>query len=211
MTTPPAPISLYAPRWKVLLVTLMFAGLLLGGALSYFVWPTPAVHTYPWLYQEPTKTLFFTVWTLMCAALVAVGLYWTLTPRPLVQLSATAFVYRPFPRPTRAISWDDVEWLTAYRSRTSRLAPATTLTLRFAFRPSPLSTAQTPARLQLDIPMQLFSLSADELIELMSRYHPLRSLYTPKGLRIAMTAGRSGGEIEATSTTSTDPTSAQER
>ncbi|HEX8033736.1 MAG TPA: hypothetical protein VF510_07810 [Ktedonobacterales bacterium] len=199
MTSTPAPITLYATRWKAFLITLFFAGLLVLGLLSYFVGPTPAVQTHPELYQEPTKTIFFIVWTLICASGVAVGLYWILTPRPLLQLSATSLVYRPFPRPTRIISWDDVEWLTAYRSVTRQGAPAKVLTLRFTFKSHRLSADRAPQQLRLDINLlPLLSLSADELIELISAYHPLHSLYTPRGLRIAMTAG---GEVEATTPT----------
>jgi hypothetical protein len=69
MTTPPAPTFLYVTRRKAFLITLFFAVLLLASVLSYSGWPTPAVQTHPWLYQEPTKTIFFIVWTLMCAAI----------------------------------------------------------------------------------------------------------------------------------------------
>src|SRR6185312_3367966 len=100
MTAPPAPVSLYAMRWKAFLITLFFAGFLLVDLLYYFVWPTPSATANPWAYQEPGKTITFIVLLLVLVPAVAVGLYWTLTPRPLLQLSATSFVYRPFPRCT---------------------------------------------------------------------------------------------------------------
>ncbi|HLZ23358.1 MAG TPA: hypothetical protein VKQ30_14675 [Ktedonobacterales bacterium] len=164
MAAAPAPISLYATRWKAFLMTLFFAGLLLGDLLSYFAWPTPAVQTHPWLYQEPTKTIFFIVWTLICVLMLALGLYWTLTTRPLLQLSATSLIYRPFPRPTRTIVWDNVEWLTAFPSRgTRQRSPARILTLRVTFKPHHLFADRAPQKLQLDINLQLLSLSADEV------------------------------------------------
>lgn len=113
MTASPAPIALYAARWKAFLITLLFAGFLLVDVCYYFVWPTPTVTTQPWLYQELAKTIFFIFWGLICASSVVMGLYWTLTPRPLLQLSTTSLVYRPFPRPTRTIVWGDVEHVTA--------------------------------------------------------------------------------------------------
>lgn len=192
MTAPPAPISLYATRWKAFLITLFIAGFLVVDLLNYFVWPTPTITNQPWSYQEPTKTIFFIVVLLILAPMVALGSYWTLTSRPLLQLSATGLVYRPFPRPTRTISWDDVESLIAYRSVTGQGAPTKILTLRFTLKPHGLSADQAPQRLGLDIHLQLLSLSADELIERISAYHPLHSSYTPKGLRIAVTDGWRG-------------------
>jgi hypothetical protein len=187
MTAPPAPVSLYAKRWKAFLIMLFFAGLLLGDLLHYFVWPTPSATASPWAYQEPGKTIVFVVVLLVLVPAVAVGLYWTVTPRPLLQLSASSFVYRPFPRRTRTISWDDVEWLTAYPGATRQGRSGRSLTLQFTFKPHRLPAEQAPQKLRLDIPLLLLSLSADELIDLISTYHRLHSLRTPRGLRIAMT------------------------
>lgn len=187
MTAPPARVSLYATRWKTFLFTLIIAGLLLVDLLSYFVWPTPSVTANPWEYQEPFKSILFILVLLSLVPAIAVGLYWTLTPRPMLELSATSFVYRPFPRRTRIISWDDVEWLSAFPERQGH--SARTLTLLFTVMPQPdrLSAEQAPQKLRLTINLQLLSRSTDELIDLISAYHPLHSLYTPKGLRIAMT------------------------
>lgn len=187
MTAPPAPVSLYATRWKAFLFTLLFAGLLLGDLLYYFVWRTPSATASPWAYQEPFKSIMFILILLTLMPTVAVGLYWTLTPRPMLELSATSFVYRPFPGSVRIISWDDVKWLSAFPERQARTAR--TLTLLFTLTPQRdrLLAAQAPQKLRLTVNLHLLSRSADELIDLMSAYHPLHSLYTPRGLRIAMT------------------------
>lgn len=189
MSTPPAPVSLYVVRWKAFLITLFLAGLLLADLMSYFVWPTPSVTTSPWMYQEPWKTMIFIVVLLSLIPAIAVSLYWILTPRPLLQLSATSFVYRPFPLlgHTRIIAWDDVKWLSAFPEATRQGRPARTLTLLFTLTPPRLSIGQAPQKLRLTISLQLLSRSSDELIDLICAYHPLHSQYTPRGLRIAMT------------------------
>lgn len=191
MPTPPAAVSLYVVRWKACLITLFFAGLLLADLLFYFVWPTPSATATPWAYQEPGKTISFIVVLLSLIPAVVVGGYWTLTPRPLLELSATRFVYRPCPLlgRTRSISWDEVTWLSVFPEATRQGRPARTLTVQFTFTPPPdrRPAGQAPQKLQLTINLQLLARSADEVIDLMSAYHPLHSLYTPRGVRMAMT------------------------
>jgi hypothetical protein len=176
-----APRSLYATRWKPFLAALVFSGGLVVDLLYYFVWPTPAITAQPWEYQEPAKTILFSVVLLISAAFVVLGLYWTLTPRPLLHLSATELVYRPFPLPTRTIYWHDVEHVAASATPkdTSLVTHTTIFTLWFIFKPDRLSTASAArARqpLQLDIDLGNLSLHADELLALMRHYHDIQWL-----------------------------------
>jgi len=191
MTAAPAPQSLYAMRWKTFLIALFFAGFLLVDLLKYCVWPPPSATATPWAYQEPGKMIVFIAGLLILAPAVAVGLYWTLTPRPLLQLSATSLVYRPFPRATRTIVWDDVEQVIVYHDATRQGRPATRLTLWCIFKP-PLWTDRALKRRQMDINLQLLSLSADELIELIGTYHHVHTLRTPKNPQNAQAARTTG-------------------
>lgn len=180
MTAPPAPKSLYVTRWKTCLITLVFAGFLWVAFQFYFVWPTPSAATNPWAYQEPAKTIAFLVWGLLGAFGVMAGLYQTLTPRPILQLSATSLVYHRFLRPTQTIFWDDVEQVTAYHDGMSRRVPSRMLTLSFTFKPHRFSADQVQQRRQMDIYAQLLSLSADELIDLIGTYHHVHALRIPR-------------------------------
>jgi hypothetical protein len=85
-----------ATRWMPFLATLAFAGAIVIDLLYYFVWPTPFIAFRSWMYQEPAKTMTFIVVFLIGAAFVTFGPYWTVTPIPLLQLSASGLVYRPF-------------------------------------------------------------------------------------------------------------------
>lgn len=193
MVATPSPISLYATRWKAFLLSLFFTGFLVVDLLYYFVWPIPSIQTYPWAYQEPGKTIGFIFLLVTFAPLTVLGLYWTLTPRPLLQLSSTSLVYRPFPRPTRTISWDDVERITAVAPQTDtsqKWTPVTTLTIWFTFKPHRLLADQAQQRLQLDINLRLLSLSADELLQLMRNYHEVQSLQTPRKSKAARNSRR---------------------
>ncbi len=193
MTAPPAPIALYAAHWKAFLITLFFAGFLFVDWLYYFVWPTPTVTNQPWLYQEPAKTIFFICWGLIGASGFVAGLYWTLTTRPLLHLSSTSLVYRPFPRPTYTISWDDIEHVSAIAPQSPTIGPwtpATSLTLLFTFKPHRPSGYQPQQRLHLDIKMGLLSLPADELLQLIGTYHHVQVLPNPSKSQVARTPDR---------------------
>ncbi len=177
-----APTSLYATRWKTFLAAMFFAGCLVVDLLYYFVWPTPAITNHPEAYQEPTKTIMFIVVLLFLAPLIALGLYWTLTPLPLLELSTASLIYRRFPLPTRTIYWDDVERVSACAMRrdTSPLTHATILTLWFTLKPDRLSAYQGQQRLDLDINLSTLSLHADDLLQMIRNYHDVQMLQTPK-------------------------------
>lgn len=182
MVASPAPVSLCATRWKPFLAVLIFAGGLVVDFLYYFVWPTPDVTAHPWEYQEPAKTILFWGFLLISATFIALCLYWTLTPRPLLQLSATSLVYRPFPLPTRTIYWDDVEHVaaTAVQVDTSLVTHTTMFMLWFTFKPDRLSAARAQQPLQLEINLGNLSLHANELLALIRAYHDIQWLRPPK-------------------------------
>lgn len=180
MVATPVPISLYATRWKTFLAAMFFVGCLVVDVLYCFVWPTPAVTSQPWAYQEPGKTISFIVVLLLLAPLIVLGLYWTLTPIPLLYLSAASLLYRPFPLPTRTIYWDDVEYVTAFAMRrdTSPLTHATVLALSFTLKPDRLYAYRGQQRLQLDINLSTLSLHADDLIQMIRTYCDIQVLQT---------------------------------
>ncbi len=180
MVATPAPISLYATRWKTFLAAMFFAGGLVVDLLYYFVWPTPAVTSQPWAYQEPDKTISFIVVLLLLAPLIMLCLYWTLTPIPLLYLSAASLVYHPFPLPTRTIYWDDVERVSAFAMRrdTSPLTHATIITLSFTLKPDRLAAYRGQQRLQLDINLSTLSLHADDLLQMLRTYCEVQVLQT---------------------------------
>lgn len=192
MTTPSAPISLYATRWKPFLAALVFAGGLVVAVLYAFVWPTPAITTQPWAYQEPAKTIAFLVLLLVCAPFIVLGLYWTLTPRPLLQLTGAHLVYRPFPFPTRTIAWEDVDQITAIATRrdTSLLTHTTFLTLGITLKPDRVGTYAGHQPLQLDLNLGTLSLQADELVQLIRTYHDVHVVPTATRAKAKRTTRR---------------------
>ena len=189
MVAPSAPRSLYVTRWKIFLVALFFSGGIVVDLLYYFVWPTPAFTANPWEYQEPAKTILFIVMLLFMTVLVLLALYWTFTPRPLLYLSASGLVYRPFPLSTRTINWDDVAHISAYvtKRNTTPVTHVTTLALWFTLRPDRLLTSseqpphQGAITLRIEINPQHLSLEAGELVELIRNYHDVEWLQTDRG------------------------------
>jgi hypothetical protein len=134
--------------------------------------------------------LFLILILLGTAPFVANFGYWTLTSHPLLELSATSFVYRPFldlPKHARTISWDEVEWLSASPEARRQGRPARTLTLLFRFTPPRLSAGQATQTFRLTIYLTFLSVSAAKLVDMLNAYHPLHWTSTPGGQRIAMT------------------------
>jgi hypothetical protein len=182
MPAPPTPVSLYATRWKPLLAALFFAGGVVVDVLYKFVWPTPVATAQPWMYQEPAKTVVFFLLLLVLAAFIVLGLYWTLTPRPLLQLTSTHLVYRPFPFPTRTIAWEDVDHVIAIAMRrdTSPVTHATFLTLGITLKRGRVGAYGGRQPLHLDLNLSNFSLQADELIHLIRSYHEVVMVPAPQ-------------------------------
>lgn len=178
----PAPISLYATRWKPLLGALGCAGFIAVDLLVYLVLPTPDVTANPWMYQEPFKTLLFIAGLLIFAYAGALGVYWTLTPVPLLRLSASELVYRPFPRPTFVMRWDEVEGVLARVSRRA-VGPAhlTFLTLRFTVKPHHRFAGSAQQPLRVEINLGQLSLRADDLVRLLRTFHEVEWLETGAG------------------------------
>lgn len=175
----PPPVSLYATRRKPCLAALVFAGGIVIDLLFYFVWTPSPIAVNPGQYQEPEKTFVFLVVLLGCATFVFFGLYWTLTPRPLLQMSASRLVYRPFPLPTRTICWEDVAYVSAgvARINTSPVTTATKLTLWFTLKPDRLAAGSDQHPLHIDINLGNLSLRADDLVRLIRAYHDVQWLH----------------------------------
>ena len=176
MASVPPTVNLYATRWKPFLATLLFAGMVVIDLLAYFVWPTPAVTYEPWKYQEPTKTIIFIVILLFCGVFVLLGLYWTVTPIPMLQLSESRLVYHHFPLPTRTISWAEVAHVSAYAAKrdTSLFTHATFLTLRFLLKSRESITDVDQRLIEVDINLANLSLRAEELVGLIRNYHDVQ-------------------------------------
>ncbi len=175
-------VNLYATRWKPFLAAILFAGGVVIDLLAYFAWPTPVITATPWEYQEPTKTILFIVVLLICAVFVLFGLYWTVTPIPMLQLSESRLVYHPFPLPTRTIYWADVALISAFAAKrdTSLFTRATFLTLSFMLKPRDALTDVDQQPIELDINLGTLSLRAEELVRLIRNYHEVQFRAEPK-------------------------------
>ncbi|HEU4782998.1 MAG TPA: hypothetical protein VFS83_06650 [Ktedonobacterales bacterium] len=182
MASVPPTVNLYATRWKPFLAAIVFAGGIVIDLLFYFVWPTPVITTTPWEYQEPTKTILFIVALLICAVFVLLGLYWTVTPIPMLQLSESRLVYHPFPLPTRTIYWADVALISAFAAKrdTSLFTRATFLTLSFMFKPHDTLAHVDQQSIELDINLGTLSLRAEDLVRLIRNYHEVQFRAEPK-------------------------------
>ena len=181
-------VNLCATRWKPFLAAIAFAGAIVVDLLFYFVWPTPAISMRPWMYQEPAKTLLFIVVFLIGTIFVLLGLYWTVTPIPMVQLSESCLVYHPFPLPTRTINWVDVAHILAVAERrdTSLYTRATFLTCWFTLKPRDNPINADPQQIDIDINLGNLPLHAEELVRLIRNYHDVQfrsDLKHPKARR----------------------------
>ncbi len=189
MAAAPPTVSLYATRWKPLLAALAFAGGVLVAALWYFVWPTPMIATYRWEYQEPAKTVVFVVMLVVFAVFTLLALYWVVTPLPLLQLTASSFIYRPFPLPKRVISWEDVEFVQAFtwKRAVNLLMDRTMLTITFTLTPDDALVPGRRQQIQIDIVPANFSRKPEDLVRLLRDYHAVQfdSAVTKKARRRA--------------------------
>lgn len=169
-------VSLYATRWKPFLAALAFAGGVVVAVLSYFVWPTPMISAHSWEYQEPAKTIIFVVMLVGSAAFTLLALYWVVTPLPLLQLTASSFIYRPFPLPKRVISWDDVEFVQAitWKRAVNLLMDRTILTVTFTLKPQGALAPAGRQQIQIDISPANFSRKPEELVRLLRDYHAVQ-------------------------------------
>jgi hypothetical protein len=180
MATTPPEISLYATRWKPFLAAIGFAGGLVVDLLSYFVWPIPVVTSNPWEYQEPARTILFIFALLICAALVLLGLYWTITTRPLLQLNASCLVYRPFPLPTRVIYWADVDHISAFTTQRGVLfSHNTVVTLFFSLKLYGTFSVEEQQVIHIDIGPGTVSRTPQELVRLLQNYHTVQYFEIP--------------------------------
>jgi hypothetical protein len=167
--------SYYVTRWKVFLAAVGLASFSVIDVLSYIVWPTPLVTTNPWMYREPANTMVFLAILLFCAALAFCGLYWTSTPRPMLELSPSRLVYRRFPLPIRVIHWDDVEGISAVASKRN-LNPSMSivvLILGFMLKPHSDST-RNDNPVSIEINLKNISAAAIDVVNAMRAYHEIQ-------------------------------------
>jgi hypothetical protein len=145
-------VKIYASHAKTLLAA-SFCGIFAAGAcLYYFVWPTPSVATNPWIYQEPFKTAFFIIWLLLSMAGFLAGLYWTVTPMPILQLDTTGLIYQPYPLKKRSVYWADLHGISVFKqSATITLVRIVRLTLWFHIKPHTVFAYGSRSRLEWSI------------------------------------------------------------
>jgi hypothetical protein len=192
MPAPPPPeLSLYATRWKPFMAAVGIGGLLVVDVLQYFVWPTPTITTHPENYQEPNKTILFLFVFIVGGLGVLLALYWTFTRRPLLQLTTTSLMYRPFPKPPFTVHWADVVLIEA-DTRKDSVYPVpfyhiTILTLWFNLKSE---DDQPLYPVSIDLRPANFSLSATELVQLIRTYHKVRWRPRPKAAKARKQARR---------------------
>lgn len=105
MATNPAPKSWYASRLQPLVAALI------GGcviALDVFYWLDKFPGLVSWLAQGPLHAILAAIIGLLAAALTLWGLYWALTPIPLLRLTTAGLTYAPSPLRRVAVAWADV-------------------------------------------------------------------------------------------------------
>lgn len=181
MAATPPEVSLYATRWKPFLAALVFTGALVVDLLWYFVWPTPMISAHSWEYHEPAKTIVFIVVFVLAAAITLLALYWVITPLPMLELTTSSFIYRPFPLPKRVIQWSDVEHISAHAWKRSvnLLMDRTILTLTFSLNAHGALAAGGSQRIEIDIVPGVFSRKPEALVRLLREYHSVQFYSDP--------------------------------
>jgi hypothetical protein len=151
--------------------------------LFYFVWPIPETTPNPWEYQEPAKSLVFLGVLLVSTISLLLALYWTLTPLPLLRLSASEMIYRPFPLSSRTIRWEEVEhvFATVTRRPIGLWRSRAILTLLFALKSPRIEAGQARRPLRLDINPGQVSRRPDELVALVQTFHHVQWLPVDPG------------------------------
>ena len=165
-------------RWKTYLAASVFGAMLVVELLFYFVWPTPEISANPWEYQEPAKTLLFLGTLLVPTIFLLLALYWTLTPLPLLRLSAAEMIYQPLPLPSRTIRWEEVEdvFASVTRRPTGLWRSRSILTFLFALKSPRIEAGKALRHLRLNINPGLLSRRPDELVALVQTFHDVQWL-----------------------------------
>ena len=168
-------VKMYANRTRAALGAGMAAIFVITALLFYFIVPTPADATNPWLYQEPFKTLFFLIWLLVGLVGVVIGLYWMVTPLPLLQLTPLGMVYQQHPFVHRTIWWEDLYSISALTdARTVRLVRVVSLTLWFTIKPHAAMTYGGRTKLTWTIGQARLPVAVEYVERLIARYHTVR-------------------------------------
>lgn len=160
MAKRPESISLYATRWKRLVLALPWIVvylLLLGPALA-----------------DTQKTIFI-IATIILGPFILYTLYWVVTPLPALKISASELVFRSYFKRTVKIAWKDVESASAsfWRRTRFRAPDADTFTLSVDFKPNMLASEGGRRHQTIDIDLGTFSKSSDELLQIIRTYHPV--------------------------------------
>jgi hypothetical protein len=176
MATRPSSTSFYVARLQPLVAALI------GGcfiALDILYWQDAFHGLVSWLAQGPLHAIAAAIIGLLAAALTLWGLYWALTPIPLLRLTTTGLTYASSPFRRIAVDWTDVSTLTAEvstplpRSATPESAgtPATPAkTGRNAIVTLTIQRVSGPA-LIIDLAPASVRTTADNLIRALQTYH----------------------------------------
>lgn len=170
--------SLFIPRWKSLIWTLVGGALITLLVLMRFVLPMPPLLGHPWMYEEPGQTIYFVLGMSVFGYIFLTNLYWTVTPRPLLWLSAERVIHRPFPASATRLDWRDVEQVSAWLEQQTRLflPPTTVLVLALQLKPylGPAGAERKTVYIRLS-PSRL-SRSPEDIMRSVRLYHEARWL-----------------------------------
>jgi hypothetical protein len=176
MTIQPTSASFYVARLQPLVAALI------GGcfiALDLLYWEGGFPGLVSWLAQGPLHVIVAIIIGLLAAALTLWGLYWALTPIPLLRLTAAGLTYAPSPFRRISVAWTDVATLTTEVSTplppTAPPEPAGTpaappKTGRNAIVTLTIQRTSGPT-LILDLAPAAVRTTADNLIRALQTYH----------------------------------------
>lgn len=177
-----APTRIYANRAAAFLYGVVGGGVFVFFDVLTYVTPKPEVVTHPWLYVEPVKTLFFGAWLLLCGTIVLMGLYWMLTPLPMIELNATGMMYQRLPLMRRNVRWDDVSDINAFTtSWKSYFRRVTQLILTIRLKPHAALLYQGREQLVWKFGPALLPVPLDGVVRDIERYHHVKIAKSPLG------------------------------
>lgn len=178
MAAQSAATSLFISRWKSLIWTLVGAALVTVLVLMRFILPMPPLLGNPWMYEEPGQTIYFVLGMGVFGYIFLVNLYWTVTPYPLLWLNAQKIIHRPFPASATRLAWQDVEQVSAWLERQTRLflPPTTVLVLALQLKPYLGSAGAERKTVFIRLSPSRLSRSAEDIIRSVRIYHEARWL-----------------------------------
>lgn len=166
------PTRFYVNRGKAFLAGVVGGGVYVVIFVLAFVLPRPQVTARPWMYDEPLKTLIFGAGLLVSGAIVLMGLYWTFTSSPLLELSSTGITYQPYPLVRRVVRWDDMYGITvSTASWKSYFRRVTRLTISFRLKPHAAPLYRGRTQLVWNIGQAALPVPIDDVVRTVHRYH----------------------------------------